>query len=160
MFWVITFCTVSGAYVAIYRRPPVPAPIFGIVVLLALFGGLYWLGAVSGFHDAVIESWKVLAGVDGPGEIVQRCDDPAFIAIIGILLGFVLIVLAAIAGLGGIVAAPVGLVMTAIGALAALFDSDSDLLKTGLGVLAAGVGGIVAAGIIFRVIHWVTGIGC
>lgn len=143
-----------GAAVVAVDRFFTPA-VIGIIVASIVLGyglmGVVWFNQTTGISGFITGSWQALSGVDTPGEIVRAsCDDPTIWSLVGLLVALFNV----IPGVVAIVGVPAGLIACLIGGLMSLALGDEDPIYKGLTVLGVGLIGLVSAGLIMRLMHW------
>lgn len=164
MFWILAFLAAGSSYLLVSRLAP--------VVALALVGGpvllgVLWINDHTGVSAMLVGSWQFLSGVDTPGDIVASCpsgasasDSLGVWALPLILVGLGLALLNLMLGLAVMFMLPFG-VLKGIGAGArSLWTSNVDGLESGLRTLAIGLGLVIASGLIMRLMHFTSLIGC
>jgi hypothetical protein len=129
--------------------------LFGFAVVLGVIArGAMEFNDIIGINDIITGTWRIVGGVDSPSEIIPA-DCPkgtgvtAWMWPIGVLaFANAFPVFLAMVGF------PLGLILLVLGGLSALTGGENDLFAWGYGLLAAGVVGLVVAGLVIRIVNW------
>lgn len=153
---------VTGAAVVTFERllPPLLIVLAAGLVLWVPLSVIAWFNDQSGLDRVIIGSWRSLSGVDRPSQVVGDCPpglDPNGWVFAELGLGFANF----IPGVVAIVGLPIGTILAGTGGLKYLISRDPDWLRRGVRVLASGVAGLVIAGLVMRLLNWMsTNLGC
>lgn len=143
-----------------------PAVAVGLILFPVLLAA-FWFNDRTGVEDLVVHSWQLLSGVDTPGEIVVDCPtrtdstrEEALVGLLVSLLGLALALGNVFVALVALIGIPVGLVGSVVGGIHALITRRSTWLSPALSILLAGIGAVVVAGLVMRLMHWLSGLNC
>ncbi len=159
MFFLIFLLVAGVTYSAVEKvAPTILAWIALSVILMYPLMWLMWVSNTLGFESFLVNSWQSLSGVSSPGDIVPECaSGPTLWA----LVLWVLPVLNAVPGFVAIFGLPIGAIWSFVGGLRYLLDRNSDWLKSGIGVFGLGLLGVVLAGLVMRLTHFLySTLGC
>ena len=122
-----------------------------------------WVDDSTGVNHLLIGSWKNLSGVNSPGGIIVQCPDNHKATLWGLLLSLLVLIIAlanSLIGLVAIIGIPLGAGMAMTGGVRQLMIGKTDWLRTGLGLLTWGLGAMVVAGLVMRLMHVMSAATC
>lgn len=165
------FLVAGGTAYAINRAAPFLLVVGAIVVILWYpFAAIMWINDRTGIENMLVSSWQSLSGVQVPADVYQECGGSSPIpsdTLWGVVLIFLLWVLTAvlvfgnvIIGLGAVVGIPVGAIASGLGAIGSLALRTKEPLYVGLIILSVGLGCMVAAGLVMRIVNFTSGVMC
>lgn len=171
MFLIASFLVVGGVAFAVDRvAGTLLFVVAGTMILWYPMAAIMWFNDHTGSERFIIGSWQSLSGVRNPGEVYQQCGGGSSIpsnslwgvALIAALwaLSIFLVFINLFLGFGAIVGVPVGIVAAGLGAIGTLVTRTKEPLYAGLVILVCGLGCLVAAGLVMRIVHFSTGIMC
>lgn len=159
MFWIAAFMLAGMTYILVDQFAIYIA--VAAIVALVLFG-VVWLEMKTGLNMVMVRSWQFLSGVDTPDQIIVNNQDNCpmksegefFLSMAMVILLMVIAFANVLVGLVAIIGIPVGIVMTLGGAAMTVYkEAKHDLLPSGLQVLTYGLGAMILAGIVMRIMH-------
>lgn len=169
------FAISAGTYMVVYSvsgNSPILDATFGVlaigsaigIALIPLLVAVEWFNGTTGLTNLMLDSWKSLSGVSSPSHLTG-CEHVA-----GgnanpnglVIVTFAFTIVAFFTAMFAIIAPFAGAVLTLFGLIPLIGSQGKDLyrFKQGLMLLTCGLGAIVAAGLLFRIIRALTVASC
>jgi hypothetical protein len=164
VLWILAFLAMGRSYLL--------SDVVTRVVALALIGGpalllAVWLGQHTGTGDLMVDVWQGLSGAQTPAEIGPDCADgdpgafhlgiwatPMLIA--NMWLALMILIL----GVGAMLLVPYGVAWGIVAGVRSAITHQPAVLYAGLRPLLIGIGLTVADGLVMRMSHELSQIGC
>lgn len=170
MYWVLILVGIGSAYwTAQSIAPAIFAGIAVGLITLPIILAAEWINDFTGISHLLVGSWQALSGVDAPGEVVVSCDtfgdynDTTTTTFGDVLIALLVLIIAIanfIPGVIAIVGIPVGLAVGGVGAFRYFTVGKRDWVRTGLGILSVAVGAVIVAGLVMRLMHFLSASTC
>lgn len=153
MFFLLAFLIAGGSYYALERIAP--GLLIALVVGVFIVTPLMWFSAGTGIDGFIISSWQWLSGVGDPNGVFGEClagqSRNAWV-----LFVFILTILNAAPGVIAVFGIPISVLVVAAGVIQYVAAHKNDWFEMGLWGLTVSLGALILAGVIMRVIHYMS----
>lgn len=156
VIYVTLIVTITAVPAVRYSAGPILAAVAAVAVLMVPIVAIAWFNESTPVGDFLVGSFQTLSGLSSSRDLYQPCYGSALNSLFAGLLTIAVAPFGFVATIG----VPVGLLATAGGVLYVLATGRKDGVVWGLRVLAIGLTCTVAAGLLLRFVHYVSGLDC